>query len=103
MRTKGSTMPLLFSTADCALRILDAATIFMAFVILPMFLMALMRCFTAHCKVTMKVATTTPECVSQVIACSKTSCDSAYRSSSVLQQEIGLECKDSHKHKQHQH
>jgi hypothetical protein len=41
-------MPLLFSTAACALRILDAATIFMAFVILPMFLMALMRCLTVE-------------------------------------------------------
>jgi hypothetical protein len=30
------------------LRILEAATIFMAFVILPMFLMARMRCFTAR-------------------------------------------------------
>lgn len=52
MRTNGSTMPLLFSTADCALRILDAATIFMAFVILPMFLIALMRCLTAQCNPT---------------------------------------------------
>jgi len=40
-------MPRLFSTATCALRIFDAATIFMALVILPMFLMARMRCFTA--------------------------------------------------------
>jgi hypothetical protein len=40
-------MPRLCSTAVCALRILDAATIFMALVILPMFLMALMRCLTA--------------------------------------------------------
>jgi hypothetical protein len=45
-RRNGSTMPLLFSTAVCALRILDAATIFMALVILPIFLMALMRCLT---------------------------------------------------------
>jgi hypothetical protein len=60
MRTKGSTMPLLFSTADCALRILDAATIFMAFVIFPMFLMALIRCLTARCKFNKTVAVTTP-------------------------------------------
>jgi hypothetical protein len=40
-------MPRLFSTASCALRIFDAATIFIAFVILPMFLMARMRCLTA--------------------------------------------------------
>jgi hypothetical protein len=40
-------MPLLFSTATCAFLILDAATIFMALVILPMFLMARMRCLTA--------------------------------------------------------
>lgn len=40
-------MPRLFSTATCALRIFDAATIFMALVILPMFLMARMRCLTA--------------------------------------------------------
>lgn len=40
-------MPRLCSTAVCALRILLAATIFMAFVILPMFLIALMRCLTA--------------------------------------------------------
>ena len=39
-------MPRLFSTATCALRIFDAATIFMALVILPMFLMARIRCFT---------------------------------------------------------
>jgi hypothetical protein len=60
MRTNGSTMPLLFSTADCALRILDAATIFMAFVIFPMFLIALIRCLTAHCKVKRAVAVATP-------------------------------------------
>jgi len=41
-------MPRLCSTAVCALRILDAATIFIAFVIFPMFLMALMRCLTVH-------------------------------------------------------
>jgi hypothetical protein len=39
-------MPRLCSTAVCALRILLAATIFIALVILPMFLIALMRCFT---------------------------------------------------------
>lgn len=44
---KGATMPRLFSTAACAFLILDAATIFMALVIFPMFLMALMRCLTA--------------------------------------------------------
>lgn len=41
-------MPRLFSTATCALRIFDAATIFMALVIFPMFLIARMRCFTAR-------------------------------------------------------
>ena len=46
-RTNGSTMPRLFSTASCALRILEAATIFMALVILPMFLIARIRCLTA--------------------------------------------------------
>lgn len=46
-RVKGPTMPRLFSTATWALRILEAATIFMALVIFPMFLMALMRCLTA--------------------------------------------------------
>ena len=40
-------MPREFSTATWAFLIFDAATIFMAFVIFPMFLMALMRCLTA--------------------------------------------------------
>ena len=40
-------MPREVSTATWALLIFDAATIFMALVILPMFLMARMRCFTA--------------------------------------------------------
>ena len=40
-------MPRELSTATCAARILDAATIFMAFVILPMFLIARMRSLTA--------------------------------------------------------
>lgn len=43
-------MPREVSTAANALRILDAATIFMALVILPMFLMARMRNFTAQWK-----------------------------------------------------
>lgn len=46
-RMKGDTMPRDSSTATCALRILDAATIFMALVILAMFLMALILCLTA--------------------------------------------------------
>lgn len=49
-RTKGSTIPREVSTAASALRILDAATIFMAFVIFPMFLIARMRSLTAHSK-----------------------------------------------------
>lgn len=45
---KGSTLPRLFSTAICAFFILDAATIFMALVIFPMFLMALILSLTAR-------------------------------------------------------
>jgi hypothetical protein len=44
----GCTMPRDSSTATSAFRILDAATIFMAFVIFPMFLMARIRCLTTH-------------------------------------------------------
>jgi len=47
-RRKGSQLPLELSTAICAFFILEAATIFMALVIFPMFLMALMRCFTVR-------------------------------------------------------
>jgi hypothetical protein len=45
---KGATMPRDSSTATCAFLIFEAATIFMALVILPMFLIALMRCLTAR-------------------------------------------------------
>lgn len=46
-------MPRDCSTATCAFFIFEAATIFMALVIFPMFLIALIRCLTAskryHC------------------------------------------------------